>query len=266
MRKRKHEETSEEEEYSSDEDDSVGRSRTKRRSKGPSYSAWTEEEDAILRHCVVERGMTDWGAISAAIPGKRSRKQARERWHNQLDTSKRREEWTAEEEAVLADLQSRRGNKWALIAKEMGNRSDNDVKNRWHAMQRRKGGVNTQIGPRMKPPKRGAQHRSEVLSALKITCIWCLEDACMHCQCQSYPGCDHDVGVTCSKDRRLTKSLCDGCSNNAPASFPLTSTSDVHTHSTSVSSHFDDNLLTLTLPPSLPREETPLAALGGSIL
>jgi hypothetical protein len=60
------------------------------------------------------------------------------RWHNQLkpgiDNDK---EWSEEEEQVLFKAQEELGNKWALIARELPGRTDNNIKNYFYSTLRK---------------------------------------------------------------------------------------------------------------------------------
>lgn len=99
---------------------------------------WTADEDALLLEKRAE--FTDeninWRLVASNLPG-RSGKQCRERFVNCLDPTLKRGSWTKNEEAILVSLQNIHGNRWALISNQLS-RSDNDVKNRWHSIQRSK--------------------------------------------------------------------------------------------------------------------------------
>jgi len=80
-------------------------------------------------------GDIKWTEIAEDIRG-RNGKQCRERWYNHLRPDLKKGEWTKEEDERVALLQQKYGNAWAKISFELGNRTDNDVKNRWHSHKR----------------------------------------------------------------------------------------------------------------------------------
>jgi hypothetical protein len=97
---------------------------------------WSEEEDSIIRGCIME-GTTKWSKIAARIPG-RVGKQIRERWYNHLDPTIKKTPWEEEEDTALLETQAKYGNQWREIAKHLPGRTENSAKNRFHSLAKRK--------------------------------------------------------------------------------------------------------------------------------
>ncbi|GAA6046883.1 hypothetical protein JCM3770_003410 [Rhodotorula araucariae] len=102
----------------------------------PIKGSWTVEEDNKLRELVEELGSEKWVVISSQM-GSRTGKQCRERWHNHLDPSIKKSDWTPEEDALIRELHKRIGPRWAEMAKHLPGRPDNSIKNYWNAQQAR---------------------------------------------------------------------------------------------------------------------------------
>lgn len=101
--------------------------------KGP----WKSDEDELLNKYVKTYGTDTWSSIACHIPG-RSGKQCRERWKNHLDPDLKKCEWSVEEDDILIQAQKEMGNKWSEIAKKLGGRPENAVKNRFNSLRSRK--------------------------------------------------------------------------------------------------------------------------------
>eukprot|EP00775_Hariotina_reticulata_P006692 gene6692-6915_t len=95
-------------------------------------------EDQRLAELVQIHGPKRWSQIAADL-GTKGSKQCRRRWKNFLSLDDRKQgSWTPEEDARLLDGHKRHGNKWTLIAQEIGGRTDNAVKNRWAALEKKR--------------------------------------------------------------------------------------------------------------------------------
>jgi Myb-like DNA-binding protein FlbD len=74
----------------------------------------------------------------------RSPKQCRERFHQNLKPSLNREPISADEGLLIERMVNEMGKRWAEIARRLGNRSDNAVKNWWNgSMNRKRRGLST---------------------------------------------------------------------------------------------------------------------------
>lgn len=71
-------------------------------------------------------------------PG-RCHKQVQCRYNNNLDPSLLKTPWTAAEDSILVEEQSRIGNKWAQISLLLPGRSKDQIKNRWYQKHTRSG-------------------------------------------------------------------------------------------------------------------------------
>ena len=92
---------------------------------------WSFEEDLTLGLSLSKiYQKKKWSKIANHLLG-RTDIQCRERWCNILDPSLEDVEWTNEEDLKLLNLFRKHGNKWSLIAKHYGNRTDNTCWRRW---------------------------------------------------------------------------------------------------------------------------------------
>ncbi|OHS94672.1 Myb-like DNA-binding domain containing protein [Tritrichomonas foetus] len=98
---------------------------------------WTPEEDEILKQWVQEKGEKYWTKVAKQLPG-RIGKQCRERWMNCLKPDINKKGWTEEEDQQIIQLQSTYGNKWAKMAEIMHGRTDNQIKNRWNSVLKKR--------------------------------------------------------------------------------------------------------------------------------
>ncbi|KAJ5746716.1 hypothetical protein N7520_011898 [Penicillium odoratum] len=98
---------------------------------------WVPEEDQLLLQLVREQGPNNWVRISQHMHY-RSPKQCRERFHQNLKPSLNREPISSDEGLMIERMVNEMGKRWAEIARRLGNRSDNAVKNWWNGSMNRK--------------------------------------------------------------------------------------------------------------------------------
>ena len=101
--------------------------------KGP----WSEMEDKRLLDLVTCYGAESWMDISKEH-GSRNAKQCRERYHQNLKSSINRDPITPEEGVAIERYHAEKGPKWAEIARALGGRSDNQVKNWYNGQKNRR--------------------------------------------------------------------------------------------------------------------------------
>ena len=113
---------------------------------------WTEEEDDQLRKLVAEFGPKKWVFVASKMENKGG-KQCRRRWQNYLNCDNNKQGgWSPEEDEVLMTKHKIVGNKWTEIAKAVGGRTDNAVKNRYAALIAKQNGGQLQVGEKEETP------------------------------------------------------------------------------------------------------------------
>ena len=98
---------------------------------------WTPEEDEILTKWINEHGERGWSKVAALLEG-RIAKQCRERWMNCLKPDIKKTQWTEEEDNTIIRLQKEMGNKWAQMSQVLVGRTDNQIKNRWNSVLKKR--------------------------------------------------------------------------------------------------------------------------------
>lgn len=104
--------------------------------RAASRCVWTEAEDQVLRDMAEKYKGEYWNTVARAVgefappEGQRkTAKQCRERWHNQLNPVVHLGPLTSQEEAKVFSLHQQFGNRWSKIAGKLPGRTDNVVKN-----------------------------------------------------------------------------------------------------------------------------------------
>jgi hypothetical protein len=92
---------------------------------------FTEQEDALIRHCYEDLNIKNWKIISTYLENRTS-KNCRDRYQNYLDPKIINKPFNLEEEDLLIELVAKYGKKWNAIASQMNNRSPGSVKNKWY--------------------------------------------------------------------------------------------------------------------------------------
>jgi Myb-like DNA-binding protein FlbD len=129
---------------------------------------WVAEEDATLLSLVASRGPNNWVQISQHMHF-RSPKQCRERYHQNLKATLNHDPISAEEGELIEQMVNEMGKKWAEIARRLGNRSDNAVKNWWNGSQNRRKRHVLHHGPSSKTLSNRTQPISAVRSPKSTT-------------------------------------------------------------------------------------------------
>lgn len=83
--------------------------------KGP----WTAAEDAILMEYVKKHGEGNWNAVQRNSGLMRCGKSCRLRWANHLRPNLKKGAFCSQEEALIVELHSKLGNKWARMAAQV---------------------------------------------------------------------------------------------------------------------------------------------------
>jgi hypothetical protein len=96
---------------------------------------FSPEEDQYLGFLVSRHGTSNWKRIASHMNG-RTVRQCRERWKYYLEPSINKLEWTAQEDELLLQKYQEIGPKWAQLALLFHARTDIDLKNRYHRIER----------------------------------------------------------------------------------------------------------------------------------
>uniref|UniRef100_A0A7S2Z9D6 Uncharacterized protein n=1 Tax=Rhodosorus marinus TaxID=101924 RepID=A0A7S2Z9D6_9RHOD len=126
-------------------------------------SLWTKDEDEALLSLMEETKSKSWTLLAKKLHN-RTGKQCRERWVNHLDPNINKNPWTADEDLKLIKLQAQLGNRWVEFTKELPQRSENSVKNRWNLIMKRRSakprGGELRSKPKSQPSSAGGTYKA----------------------------------------------------------------------------------------------------------
>ncbi|KAK4352238.1 hypothetical protein RND71_027756 [Anisodus tanguticus] len=100
---------------------------------------WSPEEDAKLKSYIEQNGTGgNWIALPKKVGLKRCGKSCRLRWLNYLRPNIKHGGFSEEEDRIICSLYISIGSRWSIIAAQLPERTDNDIKNYWNTKLKKK--------------------------------------------------------------------------------------------------------------------------------
>ncbi|WOK94272.1 transcription factor WER-like [Canna indica] len=134
--------------------------------QGFNKGSWSATEDNILADYVRAHGEGRWAKLPKRAGLNRCPRSCRLRWLNYLRPDIKRGNISHDEEDLIIRLHNLLGNRWSLIAGRLPGRTDNEIKNYWNTVLKKK--VKTQsvtsrsIMPSYKDEDRSCKSQKEI--------------------------------------------------------------------------------------------------------
>ncbi|CAL9196873.1 unnamed protein product [Musa hybrid cultivar] len=106
--------------------------------EGFNKGSWSATEDKILTDYIRAHGEGRWGKVPKGAGLSRCARSCRLRWLNYLRPDIKRGNISHEEEDLIIRLHNLLGNRWSLIAGRLPGRTDNEIKNYWNTVLKKK--------------------------------------------------------------------------------------------------------------------------------
>ncbi|KDP44603.1 hypothetical protein JCGZ_19745 [Jatropha curcas] len=110
---------------------------------GLKKGTWSPEEDRKLMDYISRNGCWNWRQLPKYAGLLRCGKSCRLRWLNYLRPNIKRGNFSKEEEDAIIRLHDSLGNRWSAIAAQLPGRTDNDIKNLWHSILKKRAEPNS---------------------------------------------------------------------------------------------------------------------------